>query len=312
MHKQGNIRIQSEQTAVRVSAVSLIWNIILTVCKLFAGIFAHSGAMVSDAVHSASDVFISIVMLFGIRIAAHEPDEEHPYGHERFECAAAIVLAAVLLMTGLLIGVNALETICSGDGRMQDVPGIPALITAAASILVKEILFRYTKYYAGKLDSSAIMADAWHHRSDALSSAAALAGIAGAGMGLYILEPAASLIICLLIVKAAVSIFWDAIGKMVDRSCDKATAEAIRECVLSQEGVIQMDALLTRVSGSRLYADIEIQADGAVSLRESHAVAQGIREAVRQHFPIVKRVMVYVNPSEIPDADGSRKDDIIK
>lgn len=287
-----------EKTAVKVSAVSIIGNILLSLFKLVAGIIAHSGAMVSDAVHSASDVFSSIIVIIGVKLSARDSDDDHPYGHERFECVAAIVLAVILLITGLFIGVSAVENIASGNYSELAVPGVLALVAAIISIVVKEAMFHYTKYYAVKLDSGAVMADAWHHRSDALSSVGALIGIAGSRMGLPVLDSVASLVICLFIVKAAYDIFKDAIAKMVDHSCDKETEEALRECVLAQEGVMGIDMLSTRVFGNKIYADIEISADGSITLRESHDIAERVHSVIEQEFPKVKHIMVHVNPAE--------------
>lgn len=287
-----------EKTAVKVSMVSIVGNIVLSVFKLLAGIIASSGAMISDAVHSASDVFSSIVVIIGVKLSARESDADHPYGHERLECVAAIILAVVLLVTGLFIGAAALENITSGSYGELAVPGILALAAAIISIVVKEAMFHYTKYYAKKLDSGAVMADAWHHRSDALSSVGALIGIAGARMGLPILDSVASLVICVFIVKAAYDIFKDAVDKMVDRSCDADTEQALRECVLSQKGVVGIDMLSTRVFASKIYADIEISADGSLTLREGHNIAETVHNAIEQNFPKVKHIMVHINPAE--------------
>ena len=154
-----------EKVAMKVSFVSIVANVILSVFKLFAGIFAHSGAMISDAVHSASDVFSTIVVIIGIRISSRKSDKEHPYGHERMECVAAIVLATILAVTGLGIGYGAAGKILSGDYADIVVPGRLALVAAAASIAVKESMYWYTRFNAKKIDSSALMADAWHRRS---------------------------------------------------------------------------------------------------------------------------------------------------
>ena len=161
-----------EKIAMKVSFVSIVANVMLSAFKLFAGIFAHSGAMVSDAVHSASDVFSTIVVIIGIRISGKKSDKEHPYGHERMECVAAIVLATILAVTGLGIGYGAVGKILSGDYANLEVPGFLALVAALVSIAVKEGMYWYTRHSAKKIDSSALMADAWHHSSDALSSVA--------------------------------------------------------------------------------------------------------------------------------------------
>ena len=284
--------------ATRVSVVSILGNALLSLLKLLAGILAHSGAMISDAVHSASDVFSSIIVIIGVKLSVKEADREHPYGHERFECVAAIILSVVLVVTGLLIGRSAIESIISADRSALVIPGVLALCAAIVSIVSKEGMYWYTRHYAKRLDSSALMANAWHHRSDALSSVGALIGIAGARMGFPILEPIASLVICLFILKAAYDIFREAVGKMVDRSCDEETEQALRECALSQDGVLGVDAIQTREFGSRIYVDIEIRADGSLSLSESHAVAEAVHDRIEEQFPKVKHIMVHVNPEE--------------
>ena len=287
-----------EAVATRVSLVSIIGNLILSVLKALAGILAHSGAMVSDAVHSASDVFSSIIVIIGVKVSAKDSDEHHPYGHERFECVAAIVLAVILLITGLFIGLDALESVLAGNYEGLAVPGIPALLAAGLSIVSKEAMFWYTKHYADAYDSGALRADAWHHRSDAFSSVGALVGIAGARMGFPVLDPVASLVICLFIGKAAYDIFKDAIDKMVDHACAPETEEALRRCAEAQEGVLGVDLLNTRVFGNKIYVDVEICADGSIPLREAHAVAQTVHDAIEQQFPKVKHIMVHVNPCE--------------
>lgn len=297
-----------EKTAVKVSTVSIVGNIALSLLKLLAGIFAHSGAMVSDAVHSASDVFSSIVVIIGVKLSARDSDDDHPYGHERLECVAAIILAMVLLVTGLFIGYQAVVNIISGDYEDLAIPGVLAIVAAVVSIAAKEAMFRYTKHYAKKLDSGALMADAWHHRSDALSSVGALIGVVGARMGFPVLDSVASLIICVFIAKAAFDIFKDAVDKMVDHSCDKETEDELWECVMSQEGVIGVDLLNTRMFGSKIYVDIEIAVDGDLTLREGHAIAERVHSTIEQSFPKVKHIMVHVNPAgeENPPASADK------
>ncbi len=287
-----------EKIATKVTLVSIIGNLILSVFKLLAGVLAHSGAMVSDAVHSASDVFSSIIVIIGVKFSSKDSDREHPYGHERFECVAAIILSVVLLITGLAIGVDAIRDIIGGHYEDLAIPGTLALVAAIVSIIAKEAMYRYTKVYAKRLDSSALMADAWHHRSDALSSIGALIGIAGARMGFPVLDPVASIVICIFIVKAAVDIFMDAINKMVDHSCDEATEQAIRDCASAQEGVLGIDFLHTRVFGNKIYVDLEISADGDRPLKETHAIAEKVHDSIEAEFPKIKHIMVHVNPYE--------------
>lgn len=286
-----------EKVAMHVSKVSIAANFILTIFKLLAGVIAHSGAMVSDAIHSASDVFSTIVVIIGIRISSKASDKDHPYGHERLECVASIVLATVLAVTGLGIGYSAVSKIVGGDYSQLAVPGILALVAAIVSILVKESMFHYTRIYAKRIDSGALMADAWHHRSDALSSVGALIGIAGARIGFPILDPIASLVICVFIEKAAYDIFMDAVDKMVDKACDEEVELRLRECALAQEGVLGVDLLHTRVFANKIYVDIEIRVDGNKKLWESHGIAEHVHDAIEQTFPKVKHIMVHVNPA---------------
>lgn len=284
-----------EKIAMKVSIISIIANVVLAAFKLVAGVFAHSGAMISDAIHSASDVFSTFVVMIGIKIASKEPDEEHPYGHERMECVAAIILATILCITGLGIGKNALSNITGNSGEMA-VPGMLALIAAIVSIIVKEAMFWYTRHYAKMIDSGALMADAWHHRSDALSSIGAFIGIIFARMGYVMMDSIACLVICVFIVKAAYDIFKDAIDKMVDKSCSLEVEAEIRTIVMSVDGVKGIDSLSTRLFGNKMYVDIEIRADGEKTLNETHEIAEAVHDSIEAQFEKVKHIMVHVNP----------------
>lgn len=287
-----------EKTAMRISFVSIAANIMLSLLKALAGIFSHSGAMISDAIHSASDVFSTIVVVIGVKISGKDSDKEHPYGHERMECVAAIILATILALTGLGIGWTALGKITEGHYEKLMIPGIPALAAAVLSIVVKEAMFWYTRAGAKRIDSGALMADAWHHRSDALSSVGALIGIGGARLGYPILDPVASLVICFFIEKAALDIFMEAVDKMVDKACDDETESQMRECVMKQDGVLGVDLLRTRTFGNKIYVDIEIRVNGDKTLREAHSIAETVHDSVEREFVKVKHIMVHVNPEE--------------
>ncbi len=282
----------------RVSMVGVAGNLMLSLFKMTAGIVAHSGAMISDAVHSASDVFGSFIVILGVRISSKASDDDHNYGHERLECIVAIVLSVILLITGLFIGYKAVLAILSPEGEIT-VPGVLALVAAAVSIVTKELMFHYTRINAKRIDSTALYASAWHHRSDALSSVGALIGIGAARMGHPVFEPIASLVICLFIAKAAWDIFKDAADKMVDKAADKDTVEAIEKTALSAPGVMSIDRLRTRVFGNRIYVDIEIGCDGTLSLNDAHAIAQNVHDRVETGFPVIKHIMVHVNPHKV-------------
>lgn len=293
-----NVELEFERVAKRVAFITILQNALLSVFKLIAGVVAHSNAMISDAIHSASDVFSTIIVLIGVKLASKESDKEHPYGHERLECVAAIVLAMVLLVTGIEIGKQAVKDIVAGSYSTLQVPGTLALVAAIVSIVVKEIMYWYTRYNAKIIDSSALMADAWHHRSDALSSVGALIGIGGAMLGYPVMDSIASLVIFVFIAKAAYDIFKDAVDKMVDHSCDEKTEDALRKCVLSHSEVKDIDLLQTRIFGNKIYVDVEIQVDGTYMLQESHRIAEEVHESIEENFPKVKHIMVHVNPAK--------------
>ena len=288
-----------QTAATRVSLVSMITNVILTLLKLAAGLLAHSGAMISDAVHSASDIFSGLIVLLGVKIATKEPDEQHPYGHERYECVAALLLSGILAVAGGAIGIGAVKDIISG--KTAEIPGLLALIAAVVSIAVKESLFWYTRGYAKKYRSTALHAEAWHQRSDALSSIGALIGIAGARMGVPVMEPIASLIIALFILRVAIRIFKEAIDQMVDHSCNEEAEEAFRTTALEQPGVMGVELLRTRMFGNRVYVDLEIAADPNLTLAAAHEIAEDVHDAIEKTFPEVKHIMVHVNPAKKHD-----------
>lgn len=281
----------------QVSMTTILANAFLSIFKLLAGVIAHSNAMVSDAVHSASDVFSTIVVIIGVKLASKESDKEHPYGHERLECVAAIVLAMVLLFTGLEIGLQAMRDILKGNYSNLETPGMLALVAAVISIIVKEIMYWYTRHYAKKIDSSALMADAWHHRSDALSSVGALIGIGGAMLGFPVMDSVASLVIFVFIVKAAYDIFKDAIDKMVDHSCDEKVERAMYESVLHHAEVLGIDLLQTRIFGNKIYVDVEIRVNASYTLQHAHEIAEDVHDKIEKDFPKVKHIMVHVNPA---------------
>lgn len=284
--------------ANRVSVITIAENVLLALFKLVAGIVAHSGAMISDAVHSASDVFSTFVVMIGIKLASKEPDKEHPYGHERLECVAAILLAFVLFATGFGIGLGALKNILQGNYNQLQMPGMLALVAAVVSIACKEGMYWYTRYYAKKIDSAALMADAWHHRSDAFSSIGALVGIGGARLGFPVMDSVASLVIFVFIAKAAYDIFKDAMDKMVDHSCDEETEKQLYECVMKNQNVLGIDLLQTRIFGNKIYVDVEIQADGSYTLQKAHEIAEEVHDEIENSFPKVKHIMVHVNPAK--------------
>ena len=294
----------NEDLAMRVSRDTLVGNGVLTAVKVFAGIYGRSAAMLADSIHSLSDILSTAIVMVGIKLANKEPDKEHPYGHERFECVAAIILSFLLFATGAGIGQAGLRQVTAGEYGQLTVPGVISLAAAVASVVVKEGMYWYTRIAAKKIDSVALMASAWHHRSDALSSVGSFAGILGARLGFPILDPVAAILICVIIIKVAFDIFRDAVGKMTDKSCDDEVVDEIRAVVLAQESVLGIDRIKTRLFGDRIYVDLDILTDGEATLNEAHETAHRAHDAVEKSFAKVKHCMVHVNPADIGGRDA--------
>lgn len=283
-------------SALYISYINIVLNMILAAIKLTVGFLSGSEALVSDGVHSVTDVFSSVVVLIGIKLSARRSDRQHPYGHERMECVAAVLLAVLVGVTGVGIGISGVRSAVNIHTIDSTPPGGVALTVAVVSIVVKEIMFRYTRHAARRTHSGALLADAWHLRTDALSSLGGFIGILGANLGLAILDPIAAVVISLFIIKAAVSIFADAMRKMTDRSCDDSLQNAIYACVKEHEQTRGIRELKTRLFGSRVFAEVTVEVDGALSCREAFDVARGIEATVCARFEEIKDCAVHIYP----------------
>ncbi|MCR5458740.1 MAG: cation diffusion facilitator family transporter [Acetatifactor sp.] len=289
--------MEEKRIISKMSRVGILGNVVLAAFKLLAGIFGRSGAMISDAVHSLSDVFATLIAYIGVRLSKRQEDAEHPYGHERLECVASLALGLILAGTGIGIGYTGVRKLLWERAELE-IPTMLPLIAAVISIVVKEGMFWYTMYYAKKLDSAAFKADAWHHRSDALSSVGSFVGIGLAKLGFPVMDPIASLVICLFIMKVAYDISKVALAQMLDTSCDNAFVQKIKTFVEEQPGVRKIDLLRTRQFGNKIYVDLEIAVQRDISLVEAHEIAENVHDAMEQNFPNVKHVMIHVNPEE--------------
>ena len=281
----------AKRVTMQVSTAGIVCNAALTVFKLVAGIVAHSSAMVADAVHSASDILGSLIVMIGAVFSHKAADASHPYGHEKLECIASILLGNILVLVGAAIGYAGVMKIIRGETLAA--PGVLALIAAVVSIVVKEGLYWYTIAAAKRIRSVSLKAEAWHHRSDALSSIGSFAGVLGARLGVPILDPIASIVIC----KVAYGIFRESIDRLVDRACDADTVAAMRATMLRTPGVVRVDDLKTRLFGSRTYVDAEIAVDGALPLRDAHVIAEAVHHELERDYPDVKHCTVHVNPA---------------
>lgn len=287
------------ETAIirNLSLVSVIGNAILSGFKMFAGIVGNSGAMISDAIHSFSDVLTTLIAWIGVKVSKMDADSSHPYGHERLECVASLILGLVLMATGIGVGKVGVENILSGNYETLAIPSSIALVAAIVSIVGKEAMYWYTRYYAKLINSAAFLADAWHHRSDAFSSIGSLIGIGGAMLGFPVMDSVASVVICIFIVKVAYDISKDALVKMLDTSCGEDYEKKLTEDILAQEDVLGVDMLRSRMFGNKVYIDLEISVDGDKSLWEAHEVAERVHKNVEQRFSDVKHIMIHVNPA---------------
>jgi cation diffusion facilitator family transporter len=285
--------------AGKVAYITILINILLSIGKFLAGILGHSISMVADAVHSASDVLSTILVLIALRISSKKEDADHEYGHEKYESLASVFLALILGATGIGIGWEGISSILEKSDAERTIPELLPLVAAVISILVKEWMYHYTKRVGKKCHSDILIADAWHHRTDALSSVGSFVGIFFARIGFSIMDPIASLLICLFILKSAISIIRSASEKLTDHSCDKKTEEDIRKLILSVQGVQKIDLLKTRQFGSKFYIDVEIAVDESLSLTEAHEIAEKVHLVTENQVEGVKHCMVHVNPCKV-------------
>lgn len=284
-----------QRTTKNLAFVGIAGNCALTAFKLAAGVLGNSAAMISDAIHSLSDVLATAIAYAGTKIAQKDPDEKHPYGHDRFECLASVVLGAILIATGLGIGYGGVSSLLSGHAASAALTAL-ALVAAVASILGKEAMFQYTRFHAKRIKSSAFEADAWHHRSDALSSIGALIGIAASMAGFPAGDAVASVVICLFIFKVAYEVVSDATSNMMDTPCDAETEEGIRAAIMAIAGIERIDMLRTRSFGSKIYVDAEVAIDGNLTLTKAHDIVEHAHDQVERSFPDVKHIMIHPNP----------------
>lgn len=287
----------NEKIAIKVSVISIILNCLLTLIKFISGVISKSSAMISDSVHSLSDVLSTFVVIIGVKISNKKADSDHPYGHERIECVSAIILSGMLFIIGALIGINGIKNVTNSSNLVM--PGVLALIASIISIISKEAMYQYIIRVSKKINSAALKADAWHHRSDALSSIGSFIGILGSRLGFKIFDPLASVIISLCIIKVSIDIFKDAIDKMVDKSCDKEVIDKVISVIEKNESVKNIDDIKTRQFGNKAYVDVEISVDENLLLKDAHKVAEEIHNSVENEINIVKHCMVHVNPYEV-------------
>lgn len=277
---------------VRVSKNTIIGNFILAFIKILIGFIARSTAMLADGMHSLSDVITTIGVIIGLKLSHKEADKSHPYGHEKIESITSLFLAIVLFLVAISIGYSGIIKIIN---HSYVTPGFAAIIAAIISIIVKELMYWYTIKYANQINSPSLKADAWHHRSDALSSAGALIGIAGARMGYTFLDPLVAIIIALVIIKVAFDISKQSIAQLIDEAASEEDIQVIIDRINSIDGIYEIKNLKTRKHSNRLYVDVDISVDATLTVEEGHKIALYVHNLIEEDSRI-KHCMVHVNP----------------
>ena len=289
-----------EQKLTKVTLVGSIGNLVLLTFKFVAGILAGSSAMVADAVHSLSDFLTDLVVLVFVRISAKPQDADHDYGHGKYETLATLLIA--LALTGAAIGIivtGSLKIARWLQGETLETPGLLALWAALLSIVVKEILYRYTAARGKALESPAVVANAWHHRSDALSSIGAAIGIGGAillGQRWAVLDPLASIVVGAMLVKVAWDLLKVSTGELTDKSLSADTEREIEDIIHSFPEVSEPHNLRTRRIGNRIAIEAHVRLEGDMSLRQAHDIVSAIEHRIKDRFGKSTLVTIHMEP----------------
>jgi cation diffusion facilitator family transporter len=278
----------------RVSVYNMVGNIILGIIKLVIGVVSNSTAMIVDGVHTMSDVVSTIGVMFSMVISKKPADTNHPYGHEKAETVMAKILAMVLVITGVVTALSSYRVIA---GQSFDIPAPAALYAAIISIVVKEAMYRVTLKTGRRINSTALEADAWNYRSDAISSIAALIGIAGARLGMPVLDPIAAMVVSVLIIWVGVGIYIRSVNELMDISARPEDLDRIKAIAAGVEGVVSISKIQSRIHGPYYYVDIEVCVRPDITVYKGHEIAQRIEDQVESKVETVKHVMVHVNPS---------------
>lgn len=285
--------MENYKLGVKASIVTVVVNIILSIIKIAAGIIGNSKAMLADGVHTLSDVLTTFVVLIGLKVSSKEADEQHPYGHEKYESIFAKLLSLLLLLTGIYIGYESFKSLLYGN---LEKPSSIALISAIISIISKELMYIYTIRVAKKIKSISMEADAWHHRSDALSSIGTFVGILGARLGLSALDPIAGVIVSIFVIKVGADLYLKSIRELVDESADNRIIKEIKELIYNTNGVKGIKNLKTRTFGNRIYVDLEIFVDSDITVKEGHDIAEEVHDVLEGTIEDIKHCMVHIEP----------------
>lgn len=281
------------EIGTRVTKNTIWVNIVLALIKLIAGILARSSAMIADAIHSGSDILTSIAVMIGLAMGSKPADDDHPYGHARLEAVTAKIVATLLIITAIGLIYSSARILLRNEATA---PGKLAIYAAILSIVVKEWMYWYTLKTANEINSTAMVADAWHHRSDAFSSIGTLVGIVGARLAFPWLDPLSGILVALLVCKVGVDVYLRSVQELIDSAPAPDIVETIRQTALTQVGVIAVNDLKARLQGPTIRVDLEICVDPKTTLRDSHALAHQVEDEIMSQVETVEAVMVHVNP----------------
>ncbi|WP_300727259.1 cation diffusion facilitator family transporter [uncultured Bacteroides sp.] len=291
-----------EKELYKVTLVGSLVNVLLVVCKFVAGVLGHSAAMVADAVHSLSDLVTDVIVLVFVRVSGKPADKNHDYGHGKYETLATLLIGAALLAVGIGIFWNGAEQIIAfAQGEKLNSPGWIALGAALVSILAKEFLFHYTRRVGKLFESPAVIANAWHHRSDALSSIGTAVGIGGAillGENWRVLDPIAAVVVSLFIIRVSFKQLKPCIDELLEQSLPEEVERQITEIVLSEEGVSEPHHLRTRRIGSHYAIDMHIRMNGEMKLHDAHVKATSIEHKLRDVYGKGTYINLHVEPEK--------------
>jgi cation diffusion facilitator family transporter len=298
----------------RVTLVSVVWNFVLTIAQIVIGFVGHSQALVADGLHTLSDLVTDFMVLFALKHGKKAADEEHPYGHARIETAVTMILGIMLVVVGAGIAISAGIRLSSAQTFV--VPSAMTLWIAVITLGAKEGLYRYTMVVADRFDSNMLRANAWHHRSDALSSLIVAAGIGGSLLGFGYLDSVAALIVALMVVKVGGELAWQSLRELVDTGLAAEDLESIRQVILSISGVKALHLLRTRRVGEQALADVHIIVDDRLSVSEGHQISEMVRAKLIREITPLADVMVHIDTEEdvnVPSCVGlSLRDELQK
>ncbi|MBP3550359.1 MAG: cation transporter [Alistipes sp.] len=291
---------QRTKRIYRVTLLGMFVNMILFAFKLVAGIIGRSGAMIADAVHSASDFVTDIVVLAFVRISAKPRDDDHKWGHGKYETLASLIIGVALFAVGIEILIDSAEKIAAvAAGEVLPRPGAIAIIAAAVSILVKEALYQWSVRVGKQLDSPSVVANAWHHRSDALSSIGALLGIGCAyflGEKWRIADPIAAIVVAALIIKVAYDLCRTALAELLEKSLPRDVEDEILAIISAMPNVYKPHNLRTRRIGANIAIEVHIRVDGSMTVHDSHEISRDIEQALREKYGAQTAVAIHVEP----------------